>query len=367
MPSNATVELLFKDLYKVANFSGILRKLPLTLKLWKYGMNASSKGGSMGTRKRWSIIRQIIQRTSIFESRMLPLLDPSRTILYSYWCMDWVNVLAALRSMHPSVDFITRIHGFDLYEHLPGSAIALLDLQFSQVRTIFTVSEEGSRYLKHHYPQYQRKYEVARLGTRDHGEGPPGLEGPIHIVSCATLIPLKRVYDIVNVLRTTTQPMKWTHFGDGPLFKQLQTKVRSLPGHVQVHLPGRVPNAELMHWYQNHHVDVFLHLSSSEGIPVSIMEAMSFGIPVIATDVGGVSEIVNRNTGILLPADPDLSHVSSMLDRFSELPLSTPEFRRGVRSFWKANYSAEKNYTAFADRIDQLHDSWNMVGPLIAR
>lgn len=41
-------------------------------------------------------------------------------------------------------------------------------------------------------------------------------------------------------------------------------------------------------------------MSDSEGIPVSIMEAMSFGIPVIARNVGGMSEIVNEENGLLL-------------------------------------------------------------------
>ena len=44
-------------------------------------------------------------------------------------------------------------------------------------------------------------------------------------------------------------------------------------------------------------VDLFLTVSANEGIPVSIMEAQSFGIPVIATDVGGISEIVNNVNG----------------------------------------------------------------------
>ena len=41
----------------------------------------------------------------------------------------------------------------------------------------------------------------------------------------------------------------------------------------------------------------------SEGIPVSIMEAQSFGTPVIATDTGGVKELVAPGTGFLLPVD----------------------------------------------------------------
>ena len=50
-------------------------------------------------------------------------------------------------------------------------------------------------------------------------------------------------------------------------------------------------------------MDYFINLSDSEGIPVSIMEAMSVGIPIIARDVGGNREIVTNNNGCLLEGD----------------------------------------------------------------
>jgi len=48
---------------------------------------------------------------------------------------------------------------------------------------------------------------------------------------------------------------------------------------------------------------LFINTSSSEGIPVSMMEAQSFGIPILAMDVGGVREIVGPQTGRLLQQD----------------------------------------------------------------
>jgi len=48
-----------------------------------------------------------------------------------------------------------------------------------------------------------------------------------------------------------------------------------------------LPHNDVLNYYASNPVDVFINTSSSEGLPVSIMEAMSFGIPVIATNVGG--------------------------------------------------------------------------------
>ena len=47
----------------------------------------------------------------------------------------------------------------------------------------------------------------------------------------------------------------------------------------------------------------FINVSSSEGVPVSIMEAMTFVISVITTDLGGNTEIVNEQNGWLLPKE----------------------------------------------------------------
>ena len=62
-------------------------------------------------------------------------------------------------------------------------------------------------------------------------------------------------------------------------------------------------NEEVMEYYKNNLVDLFVNMSESEGLPVSMMEAMSFGVPVIAPDVGGIKEIVDENSGWLLSCE----------------------------------------------------------------
>lgn len=49
---------------------------------------------------------------------------------------------------------------------------------------------------------------------------------------------------------------------------------------------GYIANKDLLDWYKTNKPSIFINVSSSEGVPVSIMESMSCGIPTIATDVG---------------------------------------------------------------------------------
>ena len=67
---------------------------------------------------------------------------------------------------------------------------------------------------------------------------------------------------------------------------------------------GNVDNAALLEDYITENYYLFVNVSSSEGIPVSIMEASSVGIPCLATDVGGTGEIISDGVnGLLLRAD----------------------------------------------------------------
>jgi glycosyltransferase involved in cell wall biosynthesis len=69
----------------------------------------------------------------------------------------------------------------------------------------------------------------------------------------------------------------------------------------KIRILGRVPYAELPQFYQNG--DISCLPSTWETVPTSILEAMACGLPIIATDVGGITEIVNDGeTGLIVPS-----------------------------------------------------------------
>ena len=104
-----------------------------------------------------------------------------------------------------------------------------------------------------------------------------------------------------------------------------------------------------MHFYETNHVDLFINVSSSEGIPVSIMEALSFGIPVIATNVGGVPEIIqDSKNGILLDVNCSAGEIADAIIKYINLDKpSITQLSQNARSFWIKNYSADTNYNIF--------------------
>ena len=228
-----------------------------------------------------------------------------RILIYSYWMYEPALVAIGLKKMYPSARLITRAHGYDLYEERQkNNYVPYRHLVLSKMDRIYPISENGRIYLHEQYHgKYDEKIEVARLGTiRLFGLNEDKKNtGMFTIVSCSNLVPLKRVNRIVEALKSYVGEAEWIHFGDGELMENLKIQVGKLPSRIHSHFVGRVPNEDVQRFYATHKIDVFVNVSETEGIPVSIMEAQSYGIPVIATDVGGTSELViNEKNGVLL-------------------------------------------------------------------
>lgn len=297
--------------------------------------------------------RQAIQRAGALQERMFRTFDPQHTVLYSYWTHDWITVLGLLAMRDPRIRPVSRAHGFDLYEERAADGwIPFRHFQMEHVDRIFCVSQAGLDHLNRRYPGQHDRFLLARLGTTDHGLAPWSPVGTLRLVSCSNLVPLKRVDLLIEALHLTTVPVEWTHFGGGPEQERLRALSATLPPNVRCQWKGAVTNREILEHYRTNPVDLFAHMSSTEGgVPVALQEAASFGIPLLAADVGGVGEIVGPATGILLPAEPSAAQVAAELDRFLSGPFSKSEARLKIRAAWSASYRAAANFGHFCDLL----------------
>jgi glycosyltransferase involved in cell wall biosynthesis len=110
-----------------------------------------------------------------------------------------------------------------------------------------------------------------------------------------------------------------------------------------------------MEFYRNTPVHLFISTSRSEGVPVSMMEALSFGIPVMATAVGGVPELVSNHVGHLLKINPLPQEVAQAISNFISLPPAEQYVKRqAARTVWEHNWSASTNYPSFCNTLIQL-------------
>ncbi len=125
-----------------------------------------------------------------------------------------------------------------------------------------------------------------------------GHEGVPRIVSVGRFAFPKDFGTLVEALASTRTEYRATLVGEGPLVREVGAEVRQRGLAERVGLLGaRGDVADLLA-----SADVFVLSSRSECLPVSILEAMAAGLPVVATDVGGVAEAVQHGeTGLLVP------------------------------------------------------------------
>jgi len=285
---------------------------------------------------------------------LLDLPKGTEISLYSYWLDRNALTMVMLRGLIDARSVVARVHRFDVYEERnPDSYLPLRRVLLKGIDSIHSISADAAEYLKARYPDCGT-YKVSRLGTvRDKSAHPEAVQDGLHILSVSNVIPVKRVAMIADsiidfAMRSPAILIRWTHFGDGPLFADLQRKVHeiNLPNLI-IDLQGGRLNSEIKSFYEEYRVDLFINLSESEGIPVSFMEAMSYFVPVIATNVGGVGEILDEDCAYLLTADVSAIQVA---DKLCEIQADRKQLERlalSAQEAWAEKYNAQVNYPKF--------------------
>ncbi|NRA10933.1 MAG: glycosyltransferase [Crocinitomicaceae bacterium] len=274
--------------------------------------------------------------------------ESENTVLYSYWCDDTAIALGFLKKRNSELKSISRMHRWDIYfEESKFNYLPLRHFIYDNLNQLHSISDDGKKYAQEVWKIDPKKIAVSRLGVKKQVIIDK-LDETL-IVSCSNLIPVKRVDLIVDALASLENlSINWVHFGDGVELDKIRNKAsENLQGKVSYDFKGRISNVELMEWYAENKPSALINVSSSEGVPVSIMEAMSFGIPVIATDVGGNCEIVNNENGILLEANPSVKKIK---DAIESIVNDSSKKQEAYRT-WKENYDAEKNYKNFVQLI----------------
>ncbi len=124
--------------------------------------------------------------------------------------------------------------------------------------------------------------------------------------------------------------------GDGPMRGAMEALARQQD--LEVLFAGTQTN--MTPWYLA--ADVVALPSRSEAFPMVLLEAAAHGCPVIATDVGGVAEIVEHGkTGLLLPCSTNPDSVSDLVDALDLLqdPQARADMGRNARARWEAEFT----------------------------
>jgi len=165
----------------------------------------------------------------------------------------------------------------------------------------------------------------------------------------------KGIWELLEAAENVHAKARDAHFvlaGDGPEFQAIQREVEARGLGDYVSLPGWVTGEERKAiWAQS---DIFCLPSHSEGFPVSIVEAMSLGVAIVASDVGGIPEaIVDGEHGLLTPVGDSTALSNALLSLIVD-----PKQRRTLAA--AAQTRAQQEFSP-ETIVDQLIAHWNEV------
>jgi len=296
-------------------------------------------------------------------SKHLETLDISANAVgYSYWSNAGALALVLSRRLFRKI--ICRAHSYELYvERSALNFIPFRSLLYNFMDYIYFVSEHGRAYFANRYSGNVEKLKVSYLGVPRFSPNihlGKASQKPFHLVSCSSVVPVKRLELLVAGLKLVQVPISWTHIGSfdtvygSNLFK-LANEFCSTSSFVNCSFLGYIPHEDVLRFYSSNNISAFVNVSEYEGLAVSVMEACSFGIPVLATDVGGMSEIViNEHNGFLLAANPTPKDIAETLERVSAMEIG---YFRDLceKSFkiWENKFDALRNYSNFAKELSQ--------------
>jgi glycosyltransferase involved in cell wall biosynthesis len=147
----------------------------------------------------------------------------------------------------------------------------------------------------------------------------PGGDRPLRLLCVAHWTPRKGILELLAALERVSAPVELTLVGDPARDATYAAQVRAAlvsPTLVgRVNAPGRLTSSQLAALYAT--ADAFVLASSHEGYGIVLAEAMAAGLPIVATRVGAVPEVVRDGQEAELVPFGDLAALASALDRLA--------------------------------------------------
>lgn len=290
--------------------------------------------------------------------------NKNKQVIYSYWFHKSVVVAAFMRRYFGvRVPLISRAHSSDLYHRDWNTFIQLekepfMPFEWYKVKScdkVFAITNHGCSHFQSVFPQYSQKFEVARLAVKANDKlNPLDDQTVFRMVTCSGITRNKRIIRMPAIVKALSDyPIEWVHIGSSwkENVQMLKDEIEQLGISDKVVLKGQLSQDEIRNFYASEQINLFLNISRAEGLPVSIMEAFSFGIPAIATACVGSPEIVDESCGSVIPVDfEDHELVDAIVTMIKSREVQLLK-RRGALSKFNNEYCAEVNYSMFSERL----------------
>ena len=290
--------------------------------------------------------------------------------LYAFWMSYDAYAAALLREKQPTAHAVARGHAFDIdIARNPMNPYLMKEKIGRVLDGVYPISRDAMARLLACAPFPEGKVRVLPMGSA--GEqilkrfDPPVYgDGVFRVVSCANMLPIKQIPLLIDALAGWRGGrLSWLHIGGGEQEAAVRAYAAQMLGgrdDIHVEITGTVPAQQVQAIFAERPFDVFVNTSRSEGVPVSIMEAMRAGVPIIAPDVGGIAELVDAQIGFLYTPEGGVQAVRDALAAMAALPLAQAQaLREAAQLRWQERCQsgvllAKLFAGALAERVGEL-------------
>ncbi|NLX05650.1 MAG: glycosyltransferase family 4 protein [Phycisphaerae bacterium] len=284
--------------------------------------------------------------------------------LHVHFAMSCATV-AMIAAELGELQFSLTVHGPSVFYQADRY---LLRQKMARAAAVFCISDFcRSQIMALSDPADWAKLKVIHCGIEPETFDPPpdaraSRTGPIRILNVARLAPVKGqswLIEAVAALAAKGHDVTCTIVGDGPERRRLTELVRHLGVGQRIHFVGYVDQDRIQKFYDE--ADIFVAPSLAEGLPVVLMEAMAKSLPVVATAIMGIPEIVQHGrTGLLVTPgriEPLVDAVERLIGDAAMRQRMGAAGREAVRQRFDVRDSAQELAMEFAAIVSPRADS----------
>ena len=176
----------------------------------------------------------------------------------------------------------------------------------------------------------------------------------INITIVSRLVSHKNIEKIISAISDLNSPLiNLNIIGDGPELNQLQKISLESNNKDNIIFHGKLNRDEINHIFLNS--DIYIQASNYEGLPHSLLEAMSYGIPVLCTPVGECKEILgNEDRGYILDLPVSKNNIKSKISEIiGEKNIANKKGERG-KDFINEKYNLTNSFNLYKNLFTRL-------------
>lgn len=275
---------------------------------------ANSKGGLLANI--WFLIKSLMQCEGIYRTNKQIEIVHIHTASYNSFKRSVLYIKQAKRY---GKKVVCHIHGGG-FRDFRKTCPEFVDKHLNMCDAVVALSETWRKYFAEEL-ELNNVYVINNII-----ENPKIMQvendGRFHILFLGLITEVKGIFDLLDVLRDNKEV--WNghiilHVGGNGKVDEFKQKIVEYGIENMVVYEGWVSGDKKVSLFNI--ANAFILPSYTEGVPISILEAMSYGIPILSTLVGGIPEVVNTDTGILFTPRDKTMMAKAITKIFSDVEL----------------------------------------------